>query len=278
VSPHSYADAFGAQWNRYRKTQLDSYTGLPLSCERLRGAFGEALWGNLRGKYVLEAGCGAGRFTEILLEEGAYVASIDISSAVEANATNFPPDERHRVAQADILTLPFAQQQFDFALCLGVIQHTPQPASAIKALAAQVRRAGWLIFDQYTHNLSALTKLTEPILRAWLKRLSPDDGIKWTERLVKILLPLHKSVRRIYPAQALLSRVSPVRCYYHEYPSLDEVLQREWAMLDTHDALTRWYAHKSTCRDVVRLLRSLGFDSINCERDGVVIVARARRP
>jgi hypothetical protein len=69
-----------------------------------------------------------------------------------------------------------------------------------------------------------------------------------------------------------------VRCYYHEYPKLDDAVQREWAMLDTHDALTRWYSHKSTCREALGLLRSLEFDNMHCERDGVVIVARARRP
>jgi 2-polyprenyl-3-methyl-5-hydroxy-6-metoxy-1,4-benzoquinol methylase len=44
---------------------------------------GEKLWAELAGKQVLECGCGAGRFTEILLAEGAQVTFIDLSEAVD---------------------------------------------------------------------------------------------------------------------------------------------------------------------------------------------------
>ena len=40
----NYADAFGLQWNTYRKTQLDSYTGFPLSRDRAQRCIGEAAW------------------------------------------------------------------------------------------------------------------------------------------------------------------------------------------------------------------------------------------
>ncbi|HEY0787434.1 MAG TPA: methyltransferase domain-containing protein, partial [Thermoanaerobaculia bacterium] len=87
----SYADAFGAQWRRYSRTQLDSYTGTTISRDRLRRCLGEELWEGLSGRKVLEAGCGAGRFTEVLLERGAILTSVDLSDAVVANAENFPP-------------------------------------------------------------------------------------------------------------------------------------------------------------------------------------------
>ena len=90
VPATTYADHFGEQWKRYRLTQLDSYTGVPISRDRLRRCFGERLWNNLEGQNVLECGCGAGRFTENLLDRGARVTSIDLSEAVEANIENFP--------------------------------------------------------------------------------------------------------------------------------------------------------------------------------------------
>jgi len=103
VSSDNYAIAFGEQWMRYLKTQLDSYTGVPLSEERLarcmRGNLGK--WGD-GGVKILEAGSGAGRFTEILLNYGAVVHSFDYSSAVEANAKNNQESERLTLAQADI--------------------------------------------------------------------------------------------------------------------------------------------------------------------------------
>jgi len=69
----AYVDNFGIQWNLFEKTQLDSYTGIPLSRDRLIRCCGPQLFGSLRGKYVLEAGCGAGRFTEVLLDRGAQL-------------------------------------------------------------------------------------------------------------------------------------------------------------------------------------------------------------
>src|SRR5712691_4678777 len=73
VSSENYSAAFGSQWKKYRLTQLDSHTSVPISRNRLMRCLGDALSANLRNKQVLEAGCGAGRFTEILLEKGAYV-------------------------------------------------------------------------------------------------------------------------------------------------------------------------------------------------------------
>lgn len=134
VGGNTYADAFGEQWIRFPKTQLDSYTGLPISRSRLRRCLGEDLWAKLPGCRILECGCGAGRFTEVLLAEGANVVSVDLSEAVEANAANCGLNRSHAIAQADIENLPFRPQSFDAVLCLGVLQHTPDPEESLASL------------------------------------------------------------------------------------------------------------------------------------------------
>jgi 2-polyprenyl-3-methyl-5-hydroxy-6-metoxy-1,4-benzoquinol methylase len=273
----NYADPFGAQWKRYRLTQLDSHTGVPITAERMRRCLGEGLWNGLRGKQVLECGCGAGRFTEVLLDRRACVTSIDLSEAVEANQENCPQSTLHRVAQADILALPFAPRRFDIVLCLGVIQFTPCPEQTIRRLYEQVRPGGWLVFDHFTHNLSWYTK-TAPLVRQILRRLPGGRAIRWTERIVNLALPLHRVARKFRPAQILLSRMSPVLCYYQAYPQLSEELQRRWALLDTHNSLTGWYMHFRTAKQLSQQLRHLGLLDIRCERDGNGVEARARRP
>jgi 2-polyprenyl-3-methyl-5-hydroxy-6-metoxy-1,4-benzoquinol methylase len=277
VPDESYTAAFGLQWKKYRRTQLDSYTGLPLSRDRLRHCIGEDLWSTLPEMQVLEAGCGAGRFTELLLEIGACVTSVDLSVAVDANQENCPQSSNHRVLQADILRLPFQPRQFDVVLCLGVIQHTPNPETTIAALFEQVKPGGWLVFDHYTYTLSHFTKIA-PLFRAVLRRLHPDKGMKFTERLVDALLPLHRAVRHCHPAQMLLSRFSPLLCYYHAHPGLNDALQRDWAYLDTHDSLTDWYKHFRTRRQIRGTLEELGLCEIWCESPGNGNVeARGRR-
>ena len=74
---------------------------------------------------VLEVGSGAGRFTEILLKHGAIVHSIDYSNAVDANAINNGHHENLTLVQADIRRIPFPKAIYDYVVCLGVIQHTP---------------------------------------------------------------------------------------------------------------------------------------------------------
>jgi 2-polyprenyl-3-methyl-5-hydroxy-6-metoxy-1,4-benzoquinol methylase len=267
----AYAEAFGAQWLRYRRTQLDSHSGVPISSERARRCLGEELWEQLPGMQVLECGCGAGRFTEVLLGRGARVTSVDLSAAVEANAANFPPGDTHRIAQADILRLPFPRRSYDVVFCLGVVQHTPDPERTVAALYEQVRPGGWLVFDHYSRRLQWWLS-TAPLARAYLKRLPPERGLRATERLVDVLLPLHRRAGALAP---LLRRVSPVQAYYDKLP-LDDESQREWALVDTHDALRDWHKHFRSRGQIERLLRGLGLEEIWVAEGGNGVEARGR--
>ena len=105
VENNNYASAFGEQWKKYRLTQLDSFTKVAISRDRLKRCFGEH-FDNLEDKLVLEAGCGAGRFTEILLQKKSKLVSFDLSDAVDANALNFPLNDR-LLFQGDIYDIPF---------------------------------------------------------------------------------------------------------------------------------------------------------------------------
>jgi 2-polyprenyl-3-methyl-5-hydroxy-6-metoxy-1,4-benzoquinol methylase len=276
-----YADAFGLQWNTYRRTQLDSYTNTTISLDRARRCLGKDCWQRLQGPetvYILEIGCGAGRFTEVLLNTpAAHVTSIDYTSAVEANQGNFPQDERHRVIQADLNVLPFSPGQFDIVFCLGVVQHTPSPEHTIAKIYEQVKRGGHVVLDHYTYSLSRYTK-SAVLVRPLLKRLPPASGLKWSERLVDVFFPLHRAAKNARIMQILISRISPILSYYHAFPELNDRLQYEWALLDTHDSLTDWYKHLRTKGQIERTMRNLGAADIQCDYGGNGVEARCRRP
>lgn len=277
VGGSNYADHFGAQWNKYRLTQLDSYTGKPITRERIRRCFGDELWNALPGKNVIECGCGAGRFTEVLLSQGAQVTSVDLSTAVDANAQNFPLSSNHRIAQADIMHLPFAPHSYDIVFCLGVIQHTPKPEKTIAALYSRVKPGGTLVIDHYTHEIGRWTK-TAPLFRQVLKRLPTPTAIRVTEKLVDVFLPLHRRVAKKSIGRKIVHRISPVLSFYSLYPELPDRLQREWALLDTHDSLTDWYKHLRTKGQIRRTLERLGLTDIWCEYGGNGVEARGKRP
>jgi SAM-dependent methyltransferase len=221
-------------------------------------------------------GCGAGRFTEVLLSTGARVTSVDLSSAVDANQINFPQNTRHRILQADVRRLPFAAGQYDVVFCLGVVQHTPNPEEAIRKLYEQVKPGGWLAFDHYTYTLSWFTK-SAILFRLFMRRLPPDEAFQWSRRLVKLFFPMHRAVRGHRVAQPLLSRVSPVLTYFGQLP-LDDRLQLEWSLLDTHDSLTDRYKHFRTRGQIVRTLEALKSEAIWCDHGTNGVEARCRRP
>jgi 2-polyprenyl-3-methyl-5-hydroxy-6-metoxy-1,4-benzoquinol methylase len=276
VKKDNYASAFGEQWKRYRLTQLDSHTGQPISEDRLKRCLGKA-YHQLSGKMVLEAGCGAGRFTEVLLKKQASVVSIDLSHAVDANKNNFPINDAHIIAQADITQLPFRKEQFDIVVCLGVIQHTVNPEITIKGLYDQVKKGGYLAIDHYTHTISYYTKATA-LFRFFLKRIGPINGLKSTEWLVKYMYPLHKAVRNHRVLQAMLSRISPARSYFQSHPQLNDKIQYEWMLLDTHDSLTDYYKHFRTVGQIKKLLEKMGAADIQCNYGGNGVEALCRKP
>ena len=276
VQTASYAAHFGEQWRRYRRTQLDSYTGHPISKDRLKRCFG-SLWPALRGSQTLECGCGAGRFTEVLLGEGAAVTSVDLSEAIDVNVELFPLGDAHRAAQADILSLPFAPGSFDFVVCCGVIQHTPSPERTIAALYEKIRPGGWLILDHYAFDLRWYTK-SAPLFRGILKRLPTSRSLRVTEGLVDAALPVHRAVANKPLLRAVVSRISPVLTHYVTYPELPEDIQRQWALLDTHDSLTDWYKHFRSTSQIRGILAGLGGQSIEAVYAGNGVEARAQRP
>ena len=271
----NYAAAFGEQWLLWQKTQLDSYTQTTISRDRLFRCLGDSILKRLRKSklplHVLEIGCGAGRFTEILLEFPACkLTSMDLSTAVEANSLNFPQNDCHRIVQADIMDPPFKPYQYDIVICLGVIQHTPNPEDTISKLYEQVKPGGDLVIDHYTFEIRRLTKITSNLMRPLIKRLPSKWRMYIVELMVNFFFPIHRTIRNIPFAQQIFSRISPIITYLHVYPQLPKHLQKEWAMLDTHDGMTDWYKH-------LRSLERIGVDSIEVWRGENGIEARCKR-
>lgn len=275
VAGENYGENFGVQWNRFKKTQLDSYVGFPFSRDRLRRAMGDSQFASMEGLHVLEAGCGAGRFTEVLLEAGAMVTSMDLSSAVDANRDNCPIGDRHRIAQADLTKMPFEPMQFDRVVCLGVLQHTPSPELSIQSLWNQVKPGGWLVIDHYTYERRWSS--IRPLFRQYMKRRPRAEAMSFVDKLVNLYHPWHRRFRGFYPAWFILCRLSPITSFYRSYPQLPEHLQREWSLLDTHDSLTDWFKHLRTKEQIVATLKELGGQDIWAEYNGNGVEARCRR-
>jgi SAM-dependent methyltransferase len=285
VSSPEYAEPFGPQWKRYRRTQLDSYTGTTISRDRLSRCLGGPL-DSLRGKSVLEAGCGAGRFSEVLLSAGARVFAFDLSSAVEASHENFGAFPSYFVCQADVFRAPAAFDSFDVVLALGMLQHTPSPEAAIARLARHVRPGGVLVADHYRPLRNRLLRVAgcltpRSLLRLVCLRLRPEQSLRFTAWLVRALLPAHRLLWRRGPLvdgiRYVWRRVSPVFDYYDPHPELGAHLE-EWALLDTHDGLSDRYKHLRSVEQIRRALVDAGLRDVVAAEAGNGVEARGRRP
>lgn len=260
VSSNNYAASFGNQWNQFRRTQLDSYSGVTLSESRLRRCFGEDL-SCLNGKRVLEAGSGAGRFTEILLKYGAIVHSFDYSTAVEANMKNNGHSPSLLLVQADIQNIPFQPHSYDFVVCLGVLQHTPDTLTSLKSLWKMVAPGGSLIVDHYEFRL--LSFLPPPVgqaldlYRLFILMLPYSSRFNVIRNLVRFWFPIHWYFRNSRVAQALLRRLSPVIFHYPDIPLRTRSDYFQWALLDTHDSTTDIYKRLLSLRQLNYMIQAL---------------------
>jgi len=85
----------------------------------------EDICGYLRGKRVLEAGCGRGIISARMAELGAEVYLLDISEeALQIARKHFIAKNLHAMfLHGDILDLPFRESRFDLVWNAGVMEH-----------------------------------------------------------------------------------------------------------------------------------------------------------
>jgi SAM-dependent methyltransferase len=271
VSMENYASSFGFQWNIHAKTQLDSLTGLEISRNRVFSITG---WPErMEGVRILEAGSGAGRFTEVLLSTGADLFSFDYSSAVEANLANNGNASNLTLFQGDIFNIPFDNCTFDKVFCLGVIQHTPDPELAFKCLADQVKPGGDLVLDVYNKRLVSMAQW-KYLLRPITKRMKKVWLYKFISFLVPILLPFTMILRR--GAGRFGARFMPIVQYSHL--GLPYILNKQWAILDTFDMYSPAHDHPQSITTVRRWYEEAGFVDVEVGHGTNGVIAKGRRP
>lgn len=270
VTSSNYADSFGFQWNKYARTQLDSFSGIPISTERVRNAIGTL---DLSGERILEAGSGAGRFTEVLASTGADLTSFDFSSAVDANAANQKPSERLHLFQGDIFRIPLHEHAFDRVVCLGVIQHTPDPHEAFLSLAKYVRPGGQLVIDAYTRNLAALLQW-KYLLRPITKHMSKERLHGIIAAVTPPLVPVAKALKRLGGRAG--ARLVPIVEYSNL--GLDENLNVQWAILDTFDMYSPAHDHPQSLATVEKWFGEIGFENVSVRHGPNGVVGSGNRP
>jgi SAM-dependent methyltransferase len=274
VPVSNYADSFARLWDRFHSTVLDSSLGVQQSHHRF---FRETGWKpeDLRGQWLLEIGCGAGRFTEIALECGAQVVAIDYSGAVDSCRRNLGEHSRLHLLQADVYALPFRPQGFDFVCSFGTLHRTPNAKAALLALPSQLRTGGRLAVD-----IAAPRWFRRYGPTAWLrtvtKRMHPDRAVQFATRLASSLLPFQQALGCVPYMGSRLERWFPISPVDTLHQCTQEAA-RQRACLAMCDRLTAVHHQTSRVSTMHRWLLDAGLQNTEAFFDGMV-VGRGTKP
>ena len=249
VPMDNYGGSFGLQWNKFKKTQIDRYNGTDISAARF---YNETYWekdSKLQGKWMLDAGCGAGRFADVAINTGAEVVAVDLSNAIDATGENLSNLENLHLIQADLFYLPFKTETFDFIYSIGVIQHTPEPKKLFELLPNYLKHGGQICLTFYPRKRTTML-YSKYLVRPITKKLPQRLFLNSLKISMPVLFPITYVLFSIPILSWLFIRAIPVATYVGE-KRLSFKQKYEWAILDTFDMLTPKYdnpqSHKEAC-------------------------------
>lgn len=142
------AEAFGRQWKQLGEAAAVTTDDLAL---HLPGHWDADVFSG----DVLDAGCGMGRYTELVRRSGARAVGLDVSDAVDKAAELWPDCA---FVQADIAVMPFASESFELVYSFGALHHLPDPAQGFRACFDLVRPGGRLLVWVYGERRGVLRR------------------------------------------------------------------------------------------------------------------------
>jgi len=261
VARDNYASSFGYQWNRFKLEQIDSVNGTSLSSARF---YSETGWTaqSLKGKWILDAGCGAGRFLDVASKTESEVVGLDISSAIDAARANLKDRKNLHFVQASIYELPFRSGSFDNCYCIGVVQHTPDPQLTMRTLTRVLRPGGRIAITAYERKV--WTRFcAKYLLRPFTKRVDKKKLLSGIKNTMPVFFPLTTVLFRLPVLGRFFMFAIPVANYVNEN-RLTPQQRYDWAILDTFDMLSPQYDQPRTQEEIEEALT--GANIINVER------------
>lgn len=265
--------SFGFQWLRFRVT--DHAENRALFCRRTGTAPG-----SLGTQLFFEAGCGMGRYLQVIADEApSEVVGLDLSLA-----TNRAYEENRRnpfvhVVQGDILRLPLRPASFDHVYSIGVLHHTPDTERAFRSIVKLAKPGGsvsiWVYHVWRPPNLHGL-KAVHASLKGWiadtLRGITTRLPLSVLCYLCYVAAPVGWLLRQIdrlpAPARLLFSPLLLIPCSVHP--------RWEVRVLDTFDWYSPRYQWKHTVAEAESWFRDAGLEEISTE--GFPVTVRGRRP
>lgn len=188
------AESFGFEWLARDRGLFETDTLYGLTKEQEIAAFLDAYGiehSDLRGKTVLDAGCGDGALLELIAGYEPEIIGIDISDSVSIAARRCRQLPNVTILQTDILRPCFATASFDFVWCEGALPCTPNPRKALEAIGRLVKLGGQLYVWVYPSDKVSVYQRVRDLLVAPY-RLPRPVLIMLCYSLATAMLPLFR--------------------------------------------------------------------------------------
>ena len=114
---------------------------------------------SIKGKRVLDVGCGGGILADAMARSGADVLGIDLSTkALRVAQLHALEAQTNGVSYREISAEALAQEMpgtFDVVTCMEMLEHVPDPSLVIQACATLVKPGGHVFFSTINRNAKA---------------------------------------------------------------------------------------------------------------------------
>jgi 2-polyprenyl-6-hydroxyphenyl methylase/3-demethylubiquinone-9 3-methyltransferase len=135
---------------------------------------------DLRGKRVLDVGCGGGILTEKIAQQAGVTVGIDASSHMTAIARAHAEQSNLDICYIDTNIediTQFTEQGFDLILCMELLEHVPSYESVIVACKKVLNPGGTIIFATINRNLMSF--LLAVVCAEYVLGLLPKGTHDW---------------------------------------------------------------------------------------------------
>ncbi len=165
----------GEQW-RDKKAALSSLHAIHPVTLRY---FMEAMGGDIKGKRILDAGCGGGLLSEDFARAGALVTGLD----VREGAIDTAREHAVRMGLAidyhvgSVMDLQYSKETFDVVVTSFVLEHVSDLSKAIANVARVLKPEGLYLYSGINRNLKSLVLIS--IGFQYVLKKIPPGTLNW---------------------------------------------------------------------------------------------------